>query len=126
MSGLRAIISPRLIGSLDSTGHFPDTVTIQVVTETKNEYQEPVQSWANALGMVDLAANVAPTSTREVRTPNAVYAEATHTIMLAGAWETITTRQRAVDDRGRVFDILGVETDTFATTTRLMCRMVVL
>lgn len=111
--------------SLVVSGFFPHTVTIQNATLTRDEYGEPDEAWADATGLVDIPAAIAPAGAGERRTVTSVFLEATHTIALDGVY-AVTTRQRAVDQDGNAYDITSVERDTLSVWTRLICRKVTL
>lgn len=109
MSGLRAIVSPRLVASLSGAGHFPQTVTIQRASRVRDAYGEPVETWGTLAGHAALSAAIAPAGGTEIASATGIYADASATILLAGEYAAIATGDRAVDGSGRVWDILAIE-----------------
>lgn len=115
------LISPRMLGSL--TAFYPSLCTIQQNTPVADSYGQPIAAWANLAGHVGLACAVMSGGGREMKLPNQTYTVASHVILLAGHYPTITTAMRAVVG-GVNYDILSVESDSQSTMTRLACQVV--
>lgn len=121
--GLRSIVDARLTGQLVTAGHYPQTVTVERATRTRDAYGEPVISWTAIAGMTDLAAAIAPASDSEVATATGVYSDATDTILLPAAYPTITAGDRVTDASGRAWDILAVDIGPHDGWTNLIGRI---
>jgi head-tail adaptor len=121
--GLRSIVDPRLTGQLVTAGHYPQTVTIQAGTPARDDYGEPIVTWANVTGLTSLSAAIAPAADSEVATATGVYSDATDTILLPGEYPAITPRHRVTDGAGRVWDILAVDIGPFGEWTNLVGRI---
>ena len=130
---LSRIIHPTLLASLESF-HYGSTVTIQANTPTNNE-GVLVDSWANVAGLVDLECTVSPASQRgielgerRVLEPNMTKRVETHHVSITGYFTNITNQQRAVvttaGSETLTLDILAVEHDSQAQTTRLRAEVV--
>jgi hypothetical protein len=125
MSGLREIVSPRLMDAL-TPSFYPSTVTIKPPVEVTDEYGEPDTTWPTPLSAdyTDIPCAIAAAGSMERRTTTNTYAESTHTIALTGYYPLVRTAHRATDDAGVDYDILGVEHDSLRTVTTLVCRIV--
>lgn len=116
------IIHSRLLASL-MPGFYPSLCTIQQATETQDTYGQPILSWANVIGLVNLPCAIAQISTgsperAERRRADGIIEEATHHIAIAGYYATIANKMRAIMG-GVAWDIMGVEHDSHAVMTRL-------
>jgi head-tail adaptor len=115
------MISPRMFTALSA--FYSSACTIQQVTETRDAAGQPVKTWANFASHVSLDCRLSPIGGSERKTNNQVYSVATHVIELAGNYPTITTKMRAVISAVN-YDILLVEHDGEAASTRLVCEVV--
>ena len=115
------IISPRLFTAL--AAFYPSTCTIQTATETADTTGQPVKSWTNLTGHVSIDCRLSPIGGSERKASNQVYSVATHVIELTGDYPTITPKMRAVIDSIN-YDILLVEHDDCAASTRIVCEVI--
>jgi len=122
--GRRSIVSPRLTGQLVAAGHYPQTVTIQGVTLTRDALGEPIETWANVTGLTSLSAAIAPAGGSEPDTGAGEWAITSAKILLPAAYPTISVGQRAVDDLGRTWDIQAVEIGPFGEWTNLSVQII--
>lgn len=74
-------------------------------------------------GHADMPCRIAPRSTREVRSENQVYVNATHHIALGGYYADINEAMTAIVD-DVIYDIEGIEWDGNKKTTRLWVRII--
>ena len=125
---MRALAHPHLVHHL--VDFFPQRVTIQEPTITRNSTEEEVKTWANKAGLVDLPCAVASAGmataagARETRAVMMSFAVRLFKILIGGYHTAILPTMRAVID-GVNYDILGVEHDTQAVMTRLNVERVV-
>lgn len=117
----RPLIDPSLLESLGFL--FNKTVTIQESTETRNGYGEPISTWANKSGHINIPCVASPAGGNEIKRSDMTYVVATHKILLQGHYPTISETMRAVLG-GVYLDILLVEHDSQDLTTRLLCQIV--
>jgi len=117
------LFSTRLMEHLGD--FFPQSCTIQSLTETVDDNHQVVEAWADIAGHVSIPCSVKVESGDEVRTDVQTYAIATHTIALQGYYPAITEKMRAVVD-GQEYDILLPMHSGFGVNTRLKCRVVTL
>jgi head-tail adaptor len=115
------LISSRMFSML--TKFYSSSCAIQEATETRDAAGQPIKSWGNVTGMTALACRLSPTGGSERKTPTQIYSIATHVIELSGNYPTITTKMRAVISSVN-YDILLVESDGTAMSTRLVCEVV--
>jgi hypothetical protein len=103
---------------------FPSTVTIQYPVETQDPLSGELSVvWTDLPDHIGLGCSLAPSSGREVRQPDHTYVIADYTIALPGSYPSITEKMRAVVN-GTAYDILLVQGDSHAETTRLSVRTV--
>ena len=124
---MRAFAHPQMIHHL--VDFFPQRVTIQEATITRNSTEEEVKTWANKAGLIDLPCTVASafkraTGAREARAVMMSFVVKLFRVLIRGYHTTIVSTMRAVID-GVNYDILGVEHDTQAVMTRLNVERVV-
>lgn len=117
------VIHPRMFDRLGL--FYPARVTIQVASESADSTGQMIPAWANIPGCTALAARISPTGGQEKRLPEQIIGIATHMIELTAAHREIIIKNRAIDDRGKTFDIVSVETDGNSKTTRLGVRELV-
>lgn len=115
------LIHPGLTAALTKSGHFSDTGTVQLGTET-NTKGNPSFSWADVTGLVDIPCAIAAASADEKRLP--AYADRTHTALLDDSYTAIDPTIHRFVSGGVNYDILGAEHDSQAVTTRLHLREV--
>jgi hypothetical protein len=116
----RMIVHPRMLEGL--AAFYPSLCTIQNAVEPQDSVGQPVPtSYTDAL--TALPCRVSPAGGSERKLPNQTYAVGSHTINLRGHYPTITPKQRAVVE-GVAYDILAVESDGNAYTTRLQVQVV--
>ena len=121
------LIHPRLLSGLAAT-FYPSLCTIQEATEVQDAYGEPIATWANVAGLVNLPCAVAPPNLgspekSEVKKSDGTIEIITHHIAIAGHYPAITNKMRAVIS-GINYDIMAVEIDSHATMTRLRAVLV--
>ena len=117
----RAIFHPELLGDLGL--FYASTVTIQEATEAQDSMGQPIATWANKTGHIDLSCAVSASGGTEVKLPDMTVAISTHRIAIAGTYAAITAKMRAVSG-GITYDILSVEHDSQRKTTSLVCQVV--
>jgi len=116
-----SLIHPKLLESLPN--HYPSTVTIQQYTATQNTYGEEVKTWAAVGTLRNLPCAVSAEGGQEVQRADGTIAISSHRIAIAGRYEAITPKMRAVSG-GITYDILSVEQDSQGMTTSLACKVV--
>lgn len=108
---------------------YPTTCTIQAATVTQDGYGQPVQSWANVAGLSGLECVVGPavvtsaSGVNEVRRADGTLVTMSHRFALRGYYPTIAPEMRVTAD-GLTYNILGVEHDSHAATTRLKVEII--
>ncbi len=102
---------------------FASTATVQRATVTQSSTGAEVRSWATLSGHSGLRCRIAPATANEVRSQTQVFAEYTHTVVIAGYYATVTELDRVVVD-GSTYEIVGVEFDGNDQMTRLRVRVV--
>jgi SPP1 family predicted phage head-tail adaptor len=100
---------------------YPNTCTIQQVTETQDAAGQAIKSWSDTL-MVALACRVVPASGGERQQATGIYAVMTHTINLDGYYPAIVEKMRAVVGATN-YNILLVMHST-DMVTELVCQVV--
>lgn len=115
------IIHPRLHAMLNK--FFPELCTIQEATETQDTANQPIESWSNLAGHVNLACAISRPRGGERKTVHQIYSVATHTIALDGYYPAITEKMRAVVN-GVSYNILLPEHDPLSASTQLVCQVV--
>ena len=102
---------------------YPSLCTIMQPNGVRDEvgYLAPSPTILN--GHADLPCRIAPRSTREVRSENQIYVNATHHVALGGYYPDITENMAAIVDEV-TYDIEGVEWDGNQKTTRLWVRII--
>lgn len=118
------IVHPLLMRTL-AQFHFPNVVSIQSHTITYDPSNEEIETWvANPL-LASIAAYIEPVSDKiEVRRPDQTIIENGWNITLAGFYPTIKEIDRAIDDLGRVHNIISVDFDAFQTQTNLLTEII--
>lgn len=111
--------------------HYPQRVTIQRRTTTRDEWGSEVESWTDLPGHISIPARVVSNGpgtgaggwSGEVYAPNGTYDVDGRTMSLLGHFPTVTEMDRAVWDGG-TYDIQAVESDAESVATRLRTRKV--
>lgn len=102
---------------------FNSECTIQVNTPTYDAHNQPVSSWTNLAGHVEIPCRIAPVTEQERRTLSQVVETATHLVALYGVYATIVpVHQALVDDV--TYDITGIRTDSEGVLTYLGVKTV--
>lgn len=102
---------------------FASTATVQRATMTQSATGAQVASWAALSGHEGLRCRIAPAKADERRSQSQVYAEYSHTVVLAGYYPTVTELDRVVVD-GSTYEVVGVQVDGNDAVTRLLVRVV--
>lgn len=102
---------------------FASTATVQRATITQSSTGAEVRTWGTLAGHAGLACRIAPATANEVRSQTQIFAEYTHTVVIAGYYATVTELDRVVVD-GSTYEIVGVEFDGNDQMTRLRVRVV--
>lgn len=102
---------------------FASLATVQRATVTQSSTGAEVRTWAALAGHVDVRCRIAPATANEQRSQAQVFAEYTHTVVLAGYYATVTELDRVVVDAA-TYEIVGVEFDGNDQMTRLRVRVV--
>lgn len=117
------VVHPDLLQCLRAN-HLPDTCAIQAATATLDTYGQETVSWATVSGEAALGCRLAPWSQeQERRLPEMVQVQATHVLLLAGYYPTITVAMRAVVG-GVAYDIKAVRHDGNEASTWLGLEVV--
>jgi head-tail adaptor len=116
------IMHPRLLQSLQRD-FFTQLCTIRQNTPTQNNVGQMKDAWANVEGMTALPCRVGGISGGERRTSAQTYLDATHKILIAGHYPSITEKQQALVD-GQIYDIILPQASPDETVTRLIARIV--
>ncbi len=119
----RSIVDPRLMQEIGA--HFPETCTIQRLTETVDGDGQVVPAWTNR--HIDVPCNVASANSgrgsgREIKRKDGTYVVANFSIALQGHYPDIDESDRAAV-AGVAYDILLVE-QPLGTMTLLSCEVV--
>lgn len=118
----RGIVHPHMMERIQPN-FYPSLCTIQQPNSERDSVGQLIPSPIDVDGLINLPCRIAPRSTREVRSENMVYVEATHHIALGGYYPDIGETNLAVVD-GIAYDIEGVEWDGNHQTTRLYVRLI--
>lgn len=100
---------------------YPQVCLVQVNTPVQDAAGQPLPGWDTA--MSPIRCRLSPVSALESKRQEMTVTVGTHVIALAGHYGGITTDMRAVVD-GQAYDILGVDHDGQAHTTRLRVQVV--
>lgn len=119
----QSLISPELLTRLQPS-FLTARCTIQGATITQDIEGDAASTWANGAGLVDIPCAIGRAGGTERRGAAFVTDVATHTILLAGYYPTITPAMRAVSG-ANTYDILAVTSDPTSTVTALDVRQVV-
>jgi len=102
---------------------FPSTCTIQDFTTTLDAAHEPIKTWVDLAGHVDLPCRKAPEKGGEYKRPDQTYATNVSIIEIAGYYNTIEETYR-VKFGTDYYDILLVEHDGSSELTRITGEIV--
>ncbi len=117
-----------VVALAQSAGMFPNLCTIQSAGATVNAMGAPVVTpFSDITGLVDIPCHSAPPAIEDVRGSDELrkvdrtdIRQMRH-VLLAGYYPTIVQNMRAVVD-GVAWNIVGVESDSFDSQTRLMVQ----
>ena len=98
---------------------FPDLCTIEVATQSTNEFSELVEAWAPLEGRVDLGAQLEFKGGKPVTRGGQQIGVSSHEIGLRGHYPDITEAHRAVIT-GQIYAILVAGSDSQSVKTRLL------
>lgn len=121
----RPLIHPSMLSRLGNL--YPSTCTIQVNTMTRDpDSGEPIASWANLAGYIDLACAVAPNGGQEVQTVDQTIVLSDYTISLPEDMTAVEPAMQAVvtGPNAGTYGILSVQTDSRGATSRMLVRKV--
>jgi hypothetical protein len=110
-----------------AAGQFPSLCTIQDVPGTLNAIGAPVTTFTNVSGLVDIPCKNAPPSNAsiigsdELRLADRTDEKQERHVLLSGYYPQIQMKMRAVID-GAPFNIIGVQSDSMSTQTRLQVQ----
>lgn len=105
-------------------GQFPNLCTIQDIPGTYDTIGAPTMTFTNVTGLVNIPCKSAPPSksslagSAEMRMEDRTSEKQERHVVLNGYYPAIVKRMRAVID-GQPWNIMGVESDSFETVTRL-------
>lgn len=116
------IVHPEMLARIQPN-FYPSLCTIQESTDARDTFGQQIPAWLNVSDLEDLPCRISPRNTREVRSEDQVYVDATHQVALAGYYPTIHEGMQAVVD-DLPYEIEGVEWDGNQKTTRLFVRIV--
>jgi hypothetical protein len=103
------------------TGDFVKSCTIQEFSSTQDESGEPIETWSDLVGHVNLSCSVSRGNgsvTGEKIVSNATYTFNPLKVMLFDSYPTITTLHRAVID-STIYNIVDVFRDSLGYSTVL-------
>lgn len=115
------VINPRLMATIMPI--FNATCTIQSYTEAFDAVHQPIKTWSNLAGHVNIPCHIEVTGGTETKATNEVYATATHEINLSSYYPLITPKMRVVDGDGNIYDILLVDHESFGIFTKLVAEI---
>lgn len=121
---------PELMTVLGAT-HFNATVKFQNGTTTYDAANEPTQTYADDLVLIDIKAYIEPmlgggttASGEENRASNQTIVAEMFNVSLAGYYPTITNGMQMVDASGRAYNVIAMAFDDTLTTTWLVCQRI--
>ena len=117
----KELISTLLFDALDR--FYPDTVKIQAATLTQDTYGGTIETWADVIGLTALPCAIAPAEKGEVKRADSTIVIASHVISIAGYYNNITERHRAVVS-SKNYDVLLVRLDSHQKMTSLAVQIV--
>lgn len=110
----RNLIHPRMMQAI-TPRFYPSVVTFQERSSSQDSYGQPIETWSNVSGLIDLDCRIAPTGGSEPRSQQQIVTVGTHRIALTGI-HAVATAMRAVIG-GVNYNILTVENDGQANAT---------
>lgn len=117
----RGLVHPHMLERVQPN-FYPSLCTIMQPNGARDSVGYKVPRPTILQGHADIPCRIAPRSTREVRTEDIVYVNATHHVALGGYYPDIAEQMAAVVD-DVTYDIEGVEWDGNQKTTRLWVRI---
>jgi len=121
MANRLSIIHGELLTAL--ADFFPTTCTIQDFTTTLDAAHQPIKTWADLAGHIDLPCRKAPDRGGEFKRPDNTFARNVSIIEIAGYYSDIEVINRVVLDT-KNYDILLVEYDGSSKLTRITAEIV--
>jgi head-tail adaptor len=113
------------------TGVFPDLVTIQVSTPTRDSFGEVIEAWSDVPGLADLACRITVPRLSEAmisterRYPDRTQIVSQHLVAIPQYLPEITTAHRVLID-DVPWGIRGVHTNQLVSVTRILLEQAVL
>ena len=104
----RDLIHPRMMRML-TPRFYPSVVTFQERTSSQDDYGQPVETWTNVSGLVELPCRFAPTGGSEPRSREQIVTVGTHRIALTAVYPVATAMRAVIGNVS--YNILTVETD---------------
>lgn len=124
----RPLIHPRMLARIGPQ-FWPSRCAIQDVMVTQDSFGEEQRTYTTVIGLESIPCTKAPISfdsplglTENSRGNLTEFRTVQH-VTLQGAYPTITEHMRAVID-GETYDIVGAETDSHTTQTRIKVQQV--
>jgi head-tail adaptor len=118
---IRALTDSRMMEQL--ADFFPQTCTIQTLTETKNSVGDVIFTPVDYPAHIDLACRITAAGGSENRRPNMTYSIDNFIVLLRDYYDTITNKMR-VKNGSTYYNILLVEHDAQNEMTRLTVEIV--
>lgn len=115
------LIDGRMLAALGD--FFPETCTIQEYSETNDAAHQPIKTWSDLAGHIDLPCRKAPAKGAEYKRPDQTIAVNVNIIEIAGFYNSINVKNRVVLDSTN-YDILDVEFDGNSKLTRLSVEVI--
>jgi head-tail adaptor len=94
---------------------YPSVVTFQSRSDSQDSYGQPVETWSNVSGLVDLPCSIAPTGGSEPRSQQQIVTVGTHRIALTAVYPVVTAMRAVIG--GVHYNILTAETDSQENAT---------
>ena len=115
------MIHPDLLTSLHN--FFPSVCLIEKAASDHSDYRDEVLTWTTRHADIPCAIAPAKAGGKEIKKDEETYVVATHHVTLAGYYDDIIEKDRAIIG-ALTLDILLVESDSHHKTTRLSCEVV--
>ena len=114
-------------GMLDALASFyPARCTLQNVTRTRDDYGQPVETWADDDDLVDLRGLLVPATEDKLRQYGLLIEQTSHILALAGHYPGITPDMRVVvatttsdGTTSETYTVRGVRHDAHGLQTHL-------
>lgn len=117
------IVSPNLLADL--AAFYPDTCTIQAMTNTQSASGAPVETWTDVPGLSGLGCTIAKDRSKAIEYWAAVGTITRDMLIcdLPGFYDQITTKHRLVAN-GVNYNIIAVQWDSHHVMTELILETV--